>query len=817
MMIFFWYYDYSLFLLIFIHAKPKKNTMFRNYILTSLRNLFKNKIFTIINVLGLGVALAICIVAYYNHMFGAEFNMMHSRSNEIYKVNIIRDLQGRMQEYGITPVALGPMISEGISGVESVIRVARRGLPVKHGNEVYNRLIAFADPDYFNAFDLPLISGSHESFLGKGNIMISEQLAEIHFGDRDPLGEMITVFDNEGNPYDYIVGAVFKRIPQNNSIRFDALLLFENFVDIYKMDEQSWNDFIATTFLLIPDESQLPFIDSKIDEVVPVHNKANENVKLTDFRILPLSEVADNSREIWANWLVPGLHPAHKISPTIMALLILLIACFNFTNTAVSASSKRLKEISMRKVAGAKRSQIIAQFWGENLFICFLALLVAIFFAKYLIQAYNKLWDYMTLTMSFKGDIDFWIFLLGILILTGIIAGTYPAIYISSFKPMNILRQKVRLGGASLFSKILLALQITISVVSLVGGIVFSRNAHYQETLDMGYDKDMLIVTIMRNQSDYEVFRQSLLQYPKIISVAGTNYNIGWGNYRRGVEYREMKYEVDVVHFGLGYMETAGLDLMRGRMFEPEFEQSDAENSIMVNQSFVKAFMMEDPIGEQVTINDTIILTIVGVVNDFYTNDFWAPIEPTMIRLDDNEWFDVIAVRSLNEDQEAVFDYMKSEWERLIPSLPFNGRYQEETLAEAREINNSIKKIFVFLALAATLLSLIGLYNLILLNIISRTKEIGIRKVLGANIMSIAVRINFSFVIILIISSAAGCVGGYFLTRILMSSIWANHLGFELFNYLLAFFGMILVALLTVSWKIYTAALANPADSLRYE
>jgi putative ABC transport system permease protein len=267
----------------------------------------------------------------------------------------------------------------------------------------------------------------------------------------------------------------------------------------------------------------------------------------------------------------------------------------------------------------------------------------------------------------------------------------------------------------------------------------------------------------------------------------------------------------------LGYMETAGLDLIRGRLFEPEYEQSDAEKSIVVNQKFVEDFMMEDPIGKQVTINDTLMLTIVGVVNDFYTNDFWAPIEPTMLRLDDDDWFEIVAVRSQNEDREEVLEYMKSEWERLIPSVPFNGRYQEETLAEAMEINNSIKKIFLFLALAATLLSLIGLYNLILLNIISRTKEIGIRKVLGASILNITVRINLSFVIILVISSAAGCVGGYFLTKMLMSSIWANHLGFELFNYLVAFFGMIIVALLTVSWRIYTAAIANPADSLRYE
>lgn len=791
--------------------------MLKNYILTALRNLYKNKLFALINIIGLGIALAICIVAYYNHMFGAEFNMMHSRYHEIYKVNSIRDLQGRSQEYGITPLALAPMISEKISGLESVVRVVTSGSPVKHGNEVFNRRIAYGDPDFLKVFDFPLVSGSYESFQGKGNIMISEELAGIHFGENDAVGELITVYDDEGNPYDYVIGAVFEDIPQNASVQFDALTLFDNYPDMFKFDEHDWRYFVAATFLVIPDEEQLEIIDKKIDEIIPVQNKGYETFIITDFKIIPFKEVSDNSREIWSNWLFPGLHPAHKISPTIMAILILLIACFNFTNTAISVSSKRLMEISMRKVTGGRRGQIIAQFWGESLFICLLALLVALFFARILLQAYNKLWDYMTLTMSFKGDIKFWIFLLFILIMTGIIAGTYPAVYISSFKPMDILRQKVKLGGSNLFSKILLAFQIAISVVSLVGGIVFSRNAHYQETLDQGYDKDMLLVVVVGNQSDYEIFRQSLLQNPKIVSAAGSNYHVGWGNYRSGVEYLEIKHEVDVMNLGLGYMETVGMELVEGRLFEKEYEQSDAINSIVVTEKFVEDFEWDDPIGKQVTMNDTTILTVIGVIRNFYTTNFWAPINPTMLRLEDREWFNILAVRSLNRDRNEVFEYLEAEWQRLIPAVPFNGRYQEETMEEAQYINNSIKKIFVFLAMAATLLSLIGLYNMISLNIINRTKEIGIRKVLGAGIMSIAVRINMGFVIILILSAILGCIGGYYLTDMLMGSIWANHLDFELLNYVVSFFGMVIISVLTVSWKIYSAAITNPASSLRNE
>ncbi|UCG28662.1 MAG: ABC transporter permease, partial [Bacteroidales bacterium] len=730
--------------------------MFKNYLLTALRNLYKNKLFALINILGLGIALAICVVAYFNHMFAADFDMMHSRSHEIYKINSVRDLQGRSQEYGITPMALGPMIAESINGVESLIRISLSRSPVKHGNEVFNRLVAYADPEYFNAFDLPLKTGAYESFRGKGNIMISEKLAGIHFGDSDPVGEIITVFDDNGNPFDYVVGAVFKEIPQNNTIQFDALTVFENFPDMFKIEENDWRNFVAATFLVIPDEGKILTIDAKIDELIPVQNKGNETFTITDFRLLPLKEVANNSRDIWSNWLWPGLHPAHRISPTIMAILILLIACFNFTNTAIAVSSKRLKEISMRKISGGTRGQLILQFWGENLFICLLALLLAIFFAQILIGAYNRLWDYMTLSMDFSGNVRFWIFLVAILFITGIIAGTYPSVYISSFRPMEILRQRVKLGGTSLLSKILLAFQVCISVVSLVGGIVFSRNAYYQDTLDLGYDKENILVVSVNNQSDYEKFRQVLIRNPRIISVAGTYNHVGWGYYRRGVEFQEMKHEVNVMDIGQGYIETVGLDLVEGRSFEEGFEKSDEVGSIIVNEKFVEDFKWDDPVGKRITLQDTITLTVIGTIKDFYLQNFWSPIDPTMLRLVDRDWYYNLAIRSRPEDRDAVFDFLETEWKRLIPNVPFRGIYQEETLEEARYINASIKKIFVFLAITATLLSLIGLYNLISLNIISRTKEIGIRKVMGSGIPNIALRTNRAYIIIVIVSSLLG-------------------------------------------------------------
>ena len=326
--------------------------MFKNYLVVALRNLFKSRVFALINIFGLGIALALCVVAYFNHMFEAGWDGQHVNRNKIYKINIFRDMQARNQEYGISPMTLGLEINKDISGLEHVVRVMRSYSPVKVEHEIFNKRIVYADSDFLNMFSFPLITGSKDIFREKGSVLISEQLAGILFGDKDPVGQIITIFNDSEKAFTYMVQGVFENLPLNSSFRMDVLTRFDNFVDMWELDETTWQILVAATFIKVPDPDHLDRIRMMLEKYIPVQNEAREDFKITGFRLIPLKKIGKNNRDVWSNGLINSMHPAAIVTPPIMAILILLIASFNFTNTAIATAGKRLKEIGIRKVVG---------------------------------------------------------------------------------------------------------------------------------------------------------------------------------------------------------------------------------------------------------------------------------------------------------------------------------------------------------------------------------------------------------------------------------------------------------------------------------
>ncbi|MEZ5011740.1 MAG: FtsX-like permease family protein [Bacteroidales bacterium] len=277
--------------------------------------------------------------------------------------------------------------------------------------------------------------------------------------------------------------------------------------------------------------------------------------------MVPMKDVGDNTRDIWSSSLFPALHPAATISPPIMALMILLIACFNFANTTIAAMGRRLREIGLRKTFGGYRSQLVLQFLLESLFITALATLVGVAIGRFLVPGYSSLWEYMTITMTLEGHWDFILFLAGLLLVTGFVSGVYPALYISRLNPVNILRSTTRIGKTGVVSNILLTIQFSISIMALVMGVVFLRNSEYQDTLDMGYDRDKLIaVPVIRE--NFNEFREAIKDNPMIISIAGAQEHIGFGMYRRPLKDENRQLEVDVFDVGPGYPATVGLRLV---------------------------------------------------------------------------------------------------------------------------------------------------------------------------------------------------------------------------------------------------------------
>jgi len=791
--------------------------MFKNYLLVTFRNLLKNRVFTLINILGLGISLSVCIVAFFNHMFNYEFDRNNVNFDKIYRVNSFRDMEGREQEYGSVPATLGLVIKKDIPGIEKGARLMRTESPVKTGDNIFSTRISYVDPEFLDIFTFPIIVGDKKSIENQANVLVSSTMATKLFGKDYPIGKTISIFNDKNKEFTYTVGAVFADLPLNSSFRIDILSHYDNFKLMWEWSDSDWKKTTTCLFIQVPDKSGLSSITQSLKNYLPVQNKAREDFRMTRFSLVPLKEVGSNSRTTWSSGLFPSLHPAALYSPPVMALFILLIACFNFANTSIATFSKRLTEIGLRKTFGGQRRQLVTQFMIETLIICFMALLVALILAEFLVPAYSSLWNYMKIELTFTRYLFFWVFLILLLLFTGFMAGVYPAMYVSSFSPVNILKGASPFRGAGKLSSVLLALQFSISVMALVMGLVFFKNAVYQRTLDLGYDRDKLIVVpVVQDLSTS--FRNEILTNPKIISVGGTRNHIGWGSYSRPIKDAIKQLEVEMMDIGPEYGSTMGLRLVEGRLFDKSREEADRTNkSIVINQKMVKDFGWKEPVGMTVTLYDTTRLTVIGVVKDFYVNGLWQKINPTLLRLASNDQYGVLAVRAEPKDLPSVLDYLSSKWKSQATNFIFGGMYQEDTMQDEKAINNSILKVNLFLAIVATLLSLIGMYNLVSLDIIRRTKEMGIRKIQGAPVPLIMYLVSKKFLVILVIASLLGCAGGYYMSNMLMDSIWDYFVQIKAGILILAAAIMFVATILTIVFKILKAALRNPVDSLRYE
>ena len=793
--------------------------MFKNYLLVTLRNLIKNKIFTLINIVGLGIALAVCIVAFFNSMFNYDFDRTHENFETIYRVTSFRDMKGREQEYGICPAILGLEVKKDIPGIERAARLIRSNSPVKVEDNLFSSNISYVDPEFLDIFTFPLILGEKKSIEGQGNVFLSQKMANTLFGMDYPVGKTISIVNDNNKEFTFTVTAVFRDLPDNSSFRIDVLTHLDNFLQMWNVKDTDWSLWVNALFLMIPDKSLVSSVNQSLKNYLPAQNRAREDFIINRFNLIPLDNVGENSRTIWSSGLFPSLHPAALYAPPVMALFILLIACFNFANTSVSTFGKRLREIGLRKTFGAHKRQLVTQFMLETLLICFFALLLGILFAEFLVPAYSSLWAYMTIKLTFTGYGFFWFFLIILVLLTGFLSGVYPAIYVSSFNPVNVLKGSYLFRGTGILSLILLALQFTLSVSGLVMGIVFTQNAKFQETLDLGYDKDKIIVVPVSREL-FTAYRNEIISNPKVISAEGTNYHLGWGNYRRPIKDNEKQLEVDVLEVGPEYLKTMGLRVSEGRLFDRERVGADrSNNSIVVNKKFVEDFGWKEGAGKTVTLYDTIRLNIIGVVDNFYHTGVWRAIEPSMLRLTSGDDFSVLAVHTEKNDRSEILEFMNEKWKIIAPNYLFEGKFQSDidVMQESRDINNSIKKVNIFLAITAAILSLIGMYNLVSIDIIKRTKEIGIRKIQGAPLLVIAWLASKKFVIILLISAVFGSAVGYYMSEQLLDSIWDYFVDIKIATLIVASLILILSTLATISYKIMKAAMRNPVESLRYE
>lgn len=792
--------------------------MIKNYLLITLRSLAKNKMFISINILGMAISIASCIVAYFNYDFNRAFDSNHKNATTIYRVNSIREFQNETTKYGIVPMGLGNIIAQNVKDVETVIRYSPGGGDFRIREEIFNNDLAFIDPGFFELFTFEFLEGDGK-LDDKTKVYINEELARKYFGDEAALGKTITQVLDSGKVREFVVGGVFKKQPTNSSFNNTAFTNFHNqFNNQGDFHENSWK-YRVTLFIQVNDSDKVALIEGQLKPYTNNNNKVREDFIIREFQLQGLDgmAVSDSYNDVPGTWTRDGSPLAAVVGIGLMGILILLIACFNLTNTSIAISSRRLKEIGIRKVMGSSRGHVIFQFIGETILICFVALLVGMLIADLiLLPAFNQLWPDMKLEADYIGKPNFMLFMGSTLLFTGLLAGSYPAFYISRFQPTTILKGKLKFGGTNYFTRTLLTMQFAISLIAVVCSFAFTDNAKFQKEFDMGFDKKGVLFTYVSDQSEYETYRNELLKNPDITSVSGSMHHIFSNTFMDPIKFDGSEIEVEIMDVGDDYLKTVGLQLTQGRDFIKNSE-TDRNESIIVTEGLARKFGWDRALDKEVIWMDTVKYVVVGVIKDIYNRGMWEQMEPVMLRYSKKEDVRHVLVSTSIDKITDVNKFMEVKWKEIFPNRIYFSRFMDEDMVEANTVNTNIVKMFVFLGIVALVLSATGLFTLVSLNIIKRMKEIGVRKVLGASMANISRVINTEFAIIILIACGIGGALGSWMAAMLMDSIWDYYQPATATTIIVSAAILLLISFISVAFKIYNTVRLNPSNVLRDE
>ncbi|MFY8037378.1 MAG: ABC transporter permease [Cyclobacteriaceae bacterium] len=793
--------------------------MIKNFLLITIRSMMKNKLYIFINIFGMAISIACCIIGFFNYDHNAGFDHMHTNASTIYRVGSVREFQNTLTEFGHAPIALGLTIKQNIQDVDEVVRFSPSGGNFRIKTELFNSNLTYVDPAFFKLFTFEFIEGSG-SLQNRNEICISDELAVKYFGKDQALGKPLTQLLDSGKTKEYIVSGVFKKQASNSSFYGQAYSHYDNAFEFAEKDftENSWK-YRNNLFVQIKDASRVSSIQEQLKQYVSNNNKIREDFIIKYFLVEPFVGMAvrDSYADKNGTWTRDGSPLAAVIGIGLMGLFVLLIAIFNLTNTAIAISSRRLKEIGIRKVMGSMRKDLIAQFIGETTMICFVALLFGVIIAEaFLLPAFNKLWPDFNMVTDYLGRPNFMIFMVATLIFTSLLAGSYPAFYISKFEPASILKGSLKFGGTNLFTRVLLCLQFAISLAGIVCSFAFMDNATFQRNFDMGFDRKGVIFTNVNGRSEYETYRNALAENPDITSITGTQTHLYASGFNDPIKHEDKEIEVDILDVSADYIDVLDIEVKEGRNFESESE-TDRKESVIITEGLAKQLNMTKPIGKEIIWLDTVRYYVIGVVEDIYTNGLWEKTDPVMFRYADKNKVNHILVKADAAKLTAIDKFMEEKWKAIFPDKLYDSDLMEDEMIEADTVNKNLVKMFTFLGIVALLLSITGLFTLVSLNIIKKMKEIGMRKVLGASTWNITAIINREFIIILALSSILGAALGWSLSSIFMESIYDYYQNVTVTSMIISAAILFVASILSIGYKIYKTTQLNPSHVLRDE
>ena len=802
--------------------------MFKNYFKIALRNVWGNKIFSFINIFGLAIGMACSLVIFLFVKDETSYDRFNKDANNIYRVvkNFIND-DGAFVPDATTPPALAPAMQREIPDVVCATRLfanpdwGQNFLFKYEGKKFNEQKIIFVDSNFFNVFTLRFLKGSAQhAFTDPNSIVITETVSKKYFGNTNPIGKTL-VAEADQSPENLMVTGVIKDVPANSHFHFDfAIPLSNNFLGSDKDADWQWYEFY--TYVRLKPQTNIASFTKKVQTIYQSNDPVGENIYYTQ----PLTSIhltSNLKEEIESN-----SNKLYVYIFSIIAIVIILIAGINYVNLATAKAAARTKEVGIRKVNGASRLSLISQFLTESVITCLAAFVLATVMAQLLLPVVNTITQKQ---LTFINNPLTLTYLLGLALLLGVVAGIFPAIYLSSFKPVLVLKGlKISSKGTLSLRKILVVVQFTISIVLIVGALIGTQQVRYMKSETLGLNKDQVIIVKnegMLADADKEAFRNAALKINGVEKIATSDGVVGGQNWTANLRTQSSQNTqlVNFLSISDDYLDALGIQLKEGRSFSAKFPTDVKVNlddqlnklvgSVILNETAVKELGLKEPVvGKDVYWGEN-YLQVIGVVKDFHFTSFHDEIEPFA-------FFDIprrmsnYTIKLSTSNIKSTLSQLENTWNKLSPDRPFEYIFLDDTYGKLFQSEIHFEQIFTNLVILAILIACLGLFGLVTFVAQQRVKEIGIRKVLGASVFTITKLLSLDFIrLVCIAIIIASPIAWYAMYKWLQD--YAYRVNINWITFFIAGLLAIAIALLTISFQSIKAAVANPVKSLRME
>jgi len=796
--------------------------MLKNYIKIAIRNLLRHKVYSIVNISGLVIGLTCSILIIIYVLYELSYDRFHKNAKNIYRFGRETTTADRVIREPLSSAPTARALIHDFPEVSNVVRFGNRGkIIVKHDDkQFYEEHIYYVDPSVFEIFTFPMIIGDPKTALVKPySVVITEETATKYFSTENPIGKVLR-FNNQ---HDYIVTGVIHNVPDNSHFEFDMLCSIETLYAQKHPNLYNWLSFDYLTYILLNENVDYKELEQKFPAFIDkyINDKFKVQGKTIKFFLHPMTKI-----QLYSH--LEG-YPPGRITQvyffSILAVCIILIACINFMNLCTARSTNRAKEVGIRKVVGANKGKLIYQFLSEALILSFISLILAIFLVELILPIFSTI-------IGQKLDLSFvetpWLILgfLGLAIIVGIVSGSYPAFYLSRFHPVRVLKDKSPTGSKKVrLRSTLVIFQFFTSTVFIIQTIILGNQINYLRNKDLGFNKKNVVVLPIADEEikqSIKSFKKELKNYSGVLNASATSTLPGWSiprHFKIPQGYTEEKMQLmDDINVDQDFIPTLEIELSAGRNFSEEFT-ADKSEAIIINETAAKEFGWDNPIGKtiQYSIGPEKFATgtVYGVVKDFHLASLYRVIEPLFISNHPDN-LNHLLVRIRPENMQKTIDHIKGKWNEIYPDHPFDYSFLEHSYDHYFRIVEKVLQIFFYFTFLAILIACLGIFALATYTAEQRTKEIGIRKVLGATTFGIILKLNKEIIKLVIVAIIFAWI--FMQIQFLDPHMFLPYfIDIKFTIYLKSALLIVLIALVTISYQSIKTAMANPVESLRYE